>query len=287
MVEPPQVRIRVEPAERFAVEGPGAERVAAFAELWKQSWRRADLPACRVVVEELPPMHTGLGVGTQLGLSVASGLNAFSGLTVPAATDLAGSVRRGLRSAVGTHGFLHGGLIFEHGKGAGESLGGLSQREVIPAAWRFVVVVPSRQEGISGEAENRAFARLPEVDAAVARQLLREARERLLPAARSGDFAEFSASLHRFGYTAGLSFAQVQGGAYNGARLTSLVDCIRHLGVEGVGQSSWGPAIFAVTANPLDADRLVASLRCQPLAGDAAIWIAAPRNEGATIVCQY
>jgi beta-RFAP synthase len=286
MIEPPQSRLRLDPAARFSVEGPGAERVRAFAQLWQRFRHLAHLPLCRITVETVANTHVGLGAGTQLGLAVASGLNTFCQLPTPTTEALASSVQRGLRSAVGTHGFLRGGLIFEYGKSASDSLGPLGRCIPIPDKWRFVLVSPRQHQGLWGDVEQRAFAQLPAVPAHVSETLLREVSDHMLPAAEKADFIAFSDSVFRFGYQSGLSFAQIQGSAYNGPRLTALVHRIRDLGVRGVGQSSWGPTIFALCPDQQDAQQLVAKLNSDPSAAESEIWIAHPRNTGAGITIE-
>ena len=58
------------------------------------------------------PEHAGLGSGTELPLSVAAGLNAFWGLPARRRRNWA-ERGPGSRSAVGTYGFVFGGLIVE------------------------------------------------------------------------------------------------------------------------------------------------------------------------------
>jgi predicted sugar kinase len=66
--------------------------------------------------------------------------------------------------------------------------------------------------------------------------------------------------VYRFGHAAGQCFAAVQGGPYASDFAERLVNRIRRLGVEGVGQSSWGPTVFAVTQHHADAQSLIESL---------------------------
>jgi predicted sugar kinase len=40
-------------------------------------------------------------------------------------------------------------------------------------------------------------------------------------------------------------FASVQGGSYNGLEVASTIATLQAMGVQGVGQSSWGPGVFA------------------------------------------
>jgi beta-RFAP synthase len=283
MVEQPALRLAITPAERFVAVGSLREDVRELAGEWASFHGWVDLPACRVDVANVPRRHAGLGVGTQLGLSVAAGLNAALAIPPASPQELAASVGRGLRSAVGTYGFALGGLIAERGKLAGETLAPLDRRVSLPAQWRFVLVSPLRGKGLHGEAERDAFGSLPAVEADVADALHRELHEHMLPAAEAADLAAFGDSVYQFGRRAGLCFASVQGGPYNGPRLQMLVDLIRDCGIRGVGQSSWGPTIYAVCADDDAAVKLVDQLKARGALADADVWISAPCNRGARI----
>ena len=118
----------------------------------------------------------------------------------------------------------------------------------------------------------------------VAQRLVDETRRSIIPAAMRGDFDEFSQSVYRYGHTAGMCFAPAQGGPYRGPRLNALVEQIRALGVQGVGQSSWGPTLFALQPHQDAAERFVARMASQPGNDDLDFTIAAPDNRGARII---
>ena len=84
MVDHPQVRLRLSAADKLETTGPLAGRARAFACRWAQSAGLPTEPACRIEVVSTAPAHAGLGVGTQLALSVAAGLNAWRGRPQPA-----------------------------------------------------------------------------------------------------------------------------------------------------------------------------------------------------------
>ena len=269
MVDRPGVELRLSPAERFSAGGPLAERAAGFARAWAASIGFDHDPLLQVQVVRAPRQHIGLGVGTQLALSTAAGLNAFFGRPEEPARAAARRVGRGRRSAIGTQGFDQGGLIFDHGKAPGEEIAPPGRSVRFPSAWRLVLLLPRAGVGLSGRPEEQAFARLPAVPAAAASALEREAADELLPAlgvddpelARAeADFERFSASLYRFGRLAGECFAAVQGGPYNGAEVTGLIELIRSLGVSGVGQTSWGPTVFCVLSDAQRAEQFTARL---------------------------
>jgi len=256
MIDRPGLRLRISNAEHFDAEGPHAERVRAIVQTSESSQGHEGLPPCRIEVLEAPPDHVGLGTGTQLALAVAAGLQAWREQPPLDAAKLAHRTRRAERSAVGTYGFLMGGLIYERGKLPGEIISPLAEHVVLPEAWRFVLIVPERERGLAGEQERAAFDALPPVDEAIRRALADEIESRMLPAARAGDFAAFGESLYRYGYQAGLCFAARQGGAFASPRVASLVEHLRGRGVRGVGQSSWGPTVFALCQDGREAAQI-------------------------------
>jgi beta-RFAP synthase len=282
MVERPGVELRITPAESFEAVGLHAGRVREFAALWARFESLGELPPCRIEVTAAPQQHVGLGVGTQLGLSVAAGLSARAGRPNRSPLELAASVGRGRRSAVGSYGFAHGGLIVERGKLPGEPLAPLDFRAELPPVWRFVLVRPLGDVGLSGSDEQHAFRELPSVPPEVTELLRQELRLRLLPALAERDFHRFSESLYRFGAAAGECFAARQGGPFNGPLLTQLVQRMRTLGVTGVGQSSWGPTLFALLPDEPQAADFAARLQREatiPLD----VTITTPNNTGAQV----
>jgi beta-RFAP synthase len=282
MVAKPSLSLRIVAATALAASGPSSARAMQFAHRWAEFHRR-DLPLCRIETLSAPPQHAGLGSGTQLGLAIAASLSAFVGLPSQSPTELAASVGRGLRSAVGTYGFAQGGIIVEQGKLPGEPISPLDCRIDMPAQWRFMLVRPTNLLGLSGDDEATAIASLPPVATESSERLIAEVRDHLVPAAATGDFDAFAASLFRYGHDAGLLFAARQGGAYNGQVLTGLIDRLRSLGAVGAGQSSWGPTLYAVQPSQAAAEMLAARLRESIDSADLEIVITPPANRGACV----
>lgn len=282
MIERPSVQLAIRESDQLQTSGPLAERVGKFAARWSE-FHELPLPDCHVEVRQAPRQHTGLGTGTQLALSVAAGLLAFQRMPLPTPAELAISVGRGLRSAVGTYGFAEGGLIVERGKQPREPIAPLDCQIDVPAEWRFVLVSPRDSEGRSGRSEQKAFRELPPVPQEVSERLASLLCEQMIPAVAMNDFDQFSASVFQYGHIAGSCFAACQGGPYNGPRLSQIVELIRLLGCRGVGQSSWGPTLFAVTRNADEATGLIEQLRAELKLADDEVWMSAPNNTGAQV----
>jgi beta-RFAP synthase len=295
MVDPPAVDVTMTRAARFNISGSHRERAREFAELAVASWGLPTLPPCQINVHA-PSDHVGLGVGTQLGLSVAAGLRRFLQLPELTIEEIAADVGRASRSAVGTYGFQFGGLIVDAGQAGlahptttlrgmvgGAHTTRLKRRLDIPDAWRFVLVRPKNEYGLAGASELDAFARLPPVPEQTTQRLWQIAEDEMLPALDRADCDAFGEAVYCFGRLAGECFAAVQGGPFANSEIARLVDVIRLRGVAGVGQSSWGPTVFAILPSQTEADALAKWLRDHSAADRYEITIANPNNEGAII----
>ena len=285
MIERPGVVLRAEPAAEWSASGPLAGRALAFARRFAESQTAATghsrLPPHRLAVEQAAPEHTGLGTGTQLGMAIAAALAHSSGLELDSA-ELARRVGRGQRSGLGVHGFARGGFLVDGGKKDEEALAPLVAHTPFPATWRVVVVLPPAAPGVSGPGEREAFARLAdrptETDALCRLVLLG-----LLPALAEEDLPAFGAALYEFNARAGGLFAAAQGGTYSDPRVAEMVAFFRGKGVAGVGQSSWGPAVFAVAGDPDRAEALARASRVHfGLPPDSA-FVAAASPHGASV----
>jgi beta-RFAP synthase len=283
MIDTPAVKLRLSAAADLQVTGPSAAQTLRYVESVAQAEWFGRRPRCHIEVLSMPNPHVGLGSGTQLALAVVAGLNALYDRTPLTAEQLAGTVARGRRSAVGLYGFLQGGLIFEAGKLAEDEISPLVSRVPIPEPWRFLLVRPTDGEGLSGDAERVAFDRVPPVPADATARMCHEAAEVLVPAATSADFQRFSESLSRFGREAGSCFAPLQGGIYASGRISQVADALAALGIVGVGQSSWGPTVFAMLPNQQAAENALRQFAGSEAARAADCLIARPMNRPAHI----
>lgn len=287
MVDRPGVQVRATPSNEWLAEGPLADRALEFARRWADGIHQErpdqELPPQRLTIEQAPPEHVGLGAGTQLGLAVARALAETYGLNVDG-PELARRVGRGLRSALGVHGFAHGGFLVESGKRGDEALAPFVARAAFPSDWRVVVALPREAPGLHDADEREAFVRLAGRPGATAHTdaLCRLVLLGMLPALAEADLDAFGEALFDFNARVGEAFAAVQGGVYSGPGVTACVDFLRGQGVRGVGQSSWGPAVFAVVGDEDWAADLTRRLAAHG-PDLAQVWTASACNVGARI----
>src|SRR3954470_10513508 len=277
-VSRPAAVVEASASDELTVEGPDAERALAVAQRC-----RAAVPdgrGARVRVLEAIPPHVGLGSGTKLALAVTAALSALAGRSAdpPAMARTAG---RGARSAVGLWTFVLGGLVVEGGRRRGvEDPAPLLVRHAMPDEWRCVLAVPAAEPGLSGGAEEAAFADLrpdPERSALIAQVALTA----LLPSLVERDLAEFGAAVSRLQRLVGDAFASAQGGTFH-PRAAPLVDALLRLGAAGAGQSSWGPAVYGIVGSD-EAGREVARRLEAEVAGAARVEVVAFDNRGASV----
>jgi beta-RFAP synthase len=275
-VSHPAVVLEVQPADELTAEGAEAERALTFARRCRDALGLEGGGHLRMI-EVIPP-HVGLGSGTKLALAVAQGLAALHGRTLDAPA-LAQAAGRAARSAVGMWTFAHGGLVVEGGVRRGvERPAPLLMRHAVPDEWRLVLVVPHAEPGLSGIAENQAFARLVPSDersAAIAQLVLTS----LLPALVERDLEEFGDALTRVQQLVGDAFAPVQGGRFH-PRAGPLVEALLRAGAAGAGQSSWGPAVYGLVGSEA-AGRELARRMEDVVGGEGSVEVVKVDNRGA------
>lgn len=228
------------------------------------------------------PAHSGLGSGTQLALAVARALGEL--YDRPADVDhLARITGRAQRSAIGTWLFAQGGFVLEGGRRAGsKDPAPRLARFDMPANWRCVVAVPPGKPGLSGADENAAFTHLPPPPERSVMRVSHLVLMALLPALAEGDLATFGHALTEIQCINGRWFAPAQGGAFAPGPSAALIERMSDWGAPGVGQSSWGPAVYGIVDGDDAARRLADHLRTEaPESG--AVYCGAFANAGARV----
>jgi beta-RFAP synthase len=260
------------------------QRVRAILERYRANCPTEFRPgACRVEVRRSLPSHGGFGSGTQLGLAIAQGLALLAGEGTVDTVTLARRIGRGARSAVGIHGFARGGLLVDGGQVDEASIGVLISRLDFPPAWRFLLVTPNATEGLSGDSEHDAFARLTPMPTETTAKLCRLMMTQLLPAVAEADFAAAGEALHEYGRHVGEYFAPCQGGVFASELMGSLASELQSQSVRGVAQTSWGPTLCVLCADETSAESLSRELAANGRYDGCNMLVAAAMNTGAVI----
>ncbi len=278
MVDEPALDVTVERSETFNVQGPLSQR----AKLVASRIMGEPSPQLGIQISKAPREHSGLGTGTQLSMAIAQAISTLRGES-HSASELALRAGRGLRSAIGVHGFAQGGFLIDGGRGPRETIAPLLTRIEVPSSWRLVLAAPEGYQGLSGRAEEASFR---EVERASA-QSCAEALCHLLvlgvaPALMEQDIRAFGEALFEYGRRSGELFKKVQGGAFASPAIASLVGFIRSLGFSGAGQSSWGPTVHAVVASAEEGAYLAGRIRERFGLDSDRVLVSSPNNQGAS-----
>lgn len=266
MVDQPTTELLLRPATTFDPGTVDSERIREIARRFACPPQATcpPLPACAIRVRRQPAVHSGLGSGTQLALAVAAGLARLYAVERSVDQLIQHIAARGKRSAVGSLGFFHGGLIAETGAALPYSDRSWWTRHTVPETWRALLIRPAKPSpAVSGERESQAFASLPPADPITKRTLTRLGKE-IQAAVATADFPAFAAALTQFNRLSGELFAAAQGGCYNGVQVSETIDAVQAAGATAYGQSSWGPTVFVICPDPTAAESLAARLP-QPL----------------------
>lgn len=273
------------PADRFeAVAGAGSALARAREHV--EALRAAT--DCRAPIalrlRAALPAHMGLGSGTQLALAVGRAFCTCFGLERTTA-DLAALLGRGLRSGVGVAGFDTGGLLLDGGPRADGAPAAVLSRIEMPAAWRVLLVLDPRTQGLSGAQERAALAQLAPLPRATAAEICHEVLMRVLPGAAGAEFAPFAAGVNRMQELLGAHFAPAQGGqAFTSEAVGRLLRWVGTHASAAIGQSSWGPAGFAILASEAEARQaLAAAAAAGPVDPALQVQLVRARNQGAIV----
>ena len=101
----------------------------------------------------------------------------------------------------------------------------------------------------AGDDEAAAFARLPSPSARDVERVSHLVVMQLLPALAEADLAGFGTALGEVQRITGGWFASAQGGVFAPGETGELVERLRAWGAVGVGQSSWGPAVYGIVGD--------------------------------------
>jgi beta-RFAP synthase len=284
MIDRPGIRLRLTPASDWTAAGPLAERTLAFAQRVRERIRSdmgVSMAPHHLEVIKVAPEHAGLGTGTQLGMAVARLLTHAAGVSPLNAAELATLSGRGLRSAVGAYGFESGGFLVDRGRRQEDPLAPLMTRMEVPEKWRIVLALPPGDRGWHGSREQVAFDQLQEQETTAR---LTDLMQDLLTALAAADLLAFGETVHEFNRLTGEPFRAAQGGCYAGQQIAETISAFRVFGIEGTGQSSWGPAVFGIVADADQAALVSDQIKRKCALDSSAVLVAAPLNHGAVLL---
>ncbi len=232
------------------IQGPSSHRASVYAgrileHLGIQS-------GAGITIHKAIPEHAGLGSGTQLSLAVGSAVASLYDKAI-SAREIAGIMDRGARSGIGVGTFSLGGFLVDGGRGENTDVPPIISHLNFPEAWRLLLILDSRLQGVHGNSETAAFQNLPPMPEQTTEYLCRLTLMQLLPALAEENCDLFGAAITELQEYVGDHFAPAQGGRYCSPGVAQILPWLLEQGAKGIGQSSWGPTGFALFANETQA----------------------------------
>ena len=280
-IDHPNVVVEAKNASNFQITGEKVELTNVLANRFFSTYHVQ--PNVHLNVVKAIPAHMGLGSGTQLALAIAVALAKMFNVKA-SVSELAVAMERAKRTSVGTTIFESGGFVVDGGKNLKtQTFPPLIYRQPFPNEWRFVVSIPNQTQGLSNSQENHAFDKLTQMPAGDVGQICRLTMLKLLPALAEHDIESFGDALTKIQVLTGNHFAQAQGGTYASPACEECIEFMKKTAARGVGQSSWGPALYAVVKQE-QANQTLAKVKAylkEGVGGEA--FIAKANNKGAVI----
>lgn len=288
-IQSPTVIVSAEPAEQVSCSHDLAQRYATIA------IDHLSLPGAEVNIKSELPRHVGLGSGTQLALAVSHAIASAYGADL-SVRSIAPKLGRGGRSGIGVAGFEKGGFIIDGGHptarftsnppSRGEwEVPPVIARQPVPDRWRFLLVIPDLPKGRNGETEEESMRSIIEqASPDVANKVSGILSRRLLPSIVMDDIQTAGDAITTIDQINGSWYSDEQGGVYR-PPVGDLIDNLRSCeSIAGVGQSSWGPTVYALTTESLASKaKTAANDALGELGLNGRTVLTCPDNDGASV----
>ncbi|MGB9636044.1 MAG: hypothetical protein ACPL1Y_02195 [Thermoplasmata archaeon] len=272
----PQIRVLARFSYNFEVSGctESAEYLDYIRKVAENVFQHFGLKErVNLQVEEIFPLHVGLGGRTQCGLAVANAILSLYELKADL-FDISEMLGIGKYTAVGVHAFRHGGFIIETGCVGGKHT---ALHLNFPEEWSFVVGIPEGR-GL-GEAEEKVHMESIACEEKLCREICENVLLEMVPGILAKDIERFGRGLNEVQRIVGMCFSEIQGGIFSKVSAHAIQQ-LREAGAYGVGQSSWGPTVYGLFKKE-DAESVATRLKTM---GEKAKWFAASvRNRGAVV----
>ncbi len=205
-------------------------------------------------VKETFPSHSGLGSGTQLSLAVAKLILKMNDQDLPA-PEIGKIVGRGGTSGIGVASFEEGGFIVDCGhkktiksdflpsSASKASPAPVIARYDFPSDWKIILAIPQVERKVFGDGEVNIFQEYCPIPLKEVQELIHLLFMKMMPAVLEEDLDFFGEAINE---VQNVGFKKVELNLQN-PFIKELMDNLKASGAAGVGMSSFGPTVYAVT----------------------------------------
>jgi beta-ribofuranosylaminobenzene 5'-phosphate synthase len=250
-----------------------------------------NLPGAKIDILSIIPRHCGFGSTTQLALSIGTAVTKAYGIETDV-VNLATALKR--TSTGGLHTFQHGGFVVAGGLKIerGELI--FNREKVLfpplifrydfPEEWRFLIIKPFKvPKSPDGNVEEEAFKKLhiEQPPLALTHQAYFTLMAQLIPSVIEQNAESFGEALTNIQLLVGRMYQPVQGDVFNPASAW-IISILRRNRALGVGQSSWGPIVYAFVENEKKGSELMNAIRTK-VKGRAEMFLVKADNSGVDV----
>lgn len=208
----------------------------------------------KFTVKKTYPAHSGLGSGTQISLAVGKAIVNHNDQDI-STPQIAKIVGRGGTSGIGVRAFDHGGFIIDGGHKVDEkpdflpssassaSPAPLITRYDFPEDWNIILAIPDVPAGASGPKEVNIFQKYCPIPLREVQELSHVLLMKMMPAVVEKDITAFGDSINQI---QNVGFKKIELELQHHL-INKLIDNMRSEGAAGVGMSSFGPTVYAIT----------------------------------------
>lgn len=293
-IKEPYCKMKFKKSNKIIVKGKKSKEVKKTLEKLVVILREKNLlnknNGVLVEVENILPFHSGLGSGTQIGLTLAEGINNLYNLNLDKFKIAELVDRKHSRSAIGFGVFYFGGFIADGGRITEEKendnyLPPILFKEKIPEDWYFIIIIPSLdKEKMAGKKEIKTFKELEKMNIETSAENCHHLLLGMLPALKEKNLKTFSYHLNRIEDNVGDYFSEIQSGKYTSKYAQEIIAFLEANDVLGRGQSSWGPSLYALFANKKRAKKIKDDILTKFKTKINKIYITSAANKGAEII---
>ncbi len=205
-------------------------------------------------IKEIYPIHQGLGLGTQLLLSIAKLVASMNEVDLSTA-KLAQIIERGGTSGIGVESFNSGGFIIDGGHKINikkdflpSSASKVAPPPVIarydfPDDWKIILVRPNIDKTISGKKEVNIFQDYSPISLNDVEKISYLILMKLMPSLVEEDINSFGEAVNTIQH---LGFKKIER-SLQSEKIKNIINCMQDNGIPCYGMSSFGPTCFGIS----------------------------------------
>lgn len=208
----------------------------------------------KFIVKKTYPSHSGLGSGTQLSLAVGKAVSQIHEYQM-SAPEIAKIVGRGGTSGIGVGAFDYGGFIIDGGHSIADKANFLPSsasdappppiiaRYDFPEDWKIIIVIPNVKRGSHGSDEINIFQKYCPIPLKDVQKLSHIVLMKMMPAVVERDINSFGFAIDNI---QNIGFKKIEIELQNPI-IKEIMENLKNAGTSGVGMSSFGPTVYAIT----------------------------------------